>query len=121
MKMHLHTFIFSTIILTACSGAGVADNSNAVDAAANTPAGVAIRKVIELTGLSPEQITVLSEEAMEFGDGSLGCPQPGMAYAQVITPGQRVFIKAGNAEYDVRVAGSSAVLCDPRTSKGVQR
>ncbi len=38
-------------------------------------------------GLAPEAIRLVSVEAVEWSDASLGCPQPGMMYAQVITPG----------------------------------
>jgi hypothetical protein len=115
--------IVATLLLAACTGTGSADpgTSNAVDAAANTPSGIATRRVIELTGASPEQITVLSEEAVDFGDASLDCPKPGMAYAQVITPGHRVAIRVGSRDYDVRVAGQRAVICDPRTQTGTKR
>jgi hypothetical protein len=41
-----------------------------------------------------EAIRVVSVEAVEWPDTSLGCPQPGMAYAQVITPGFRVVLAA---------------------------
>jgi hypothetical protein len=118
------TLAIAALLLTACTGAGSADTgtATAVDAAANTPSGVAIRTVIEYSGASPEQLTVLSETAVEFADASLGCPKPGMGYAQVITPGHKVIIRAGNIDYDVRVSGNRGIVCDPRLpSKGTTR
>ena len=44
--------------------------------------------------LSIEAIREVSVEAVEWPDTSLGCPQPGMMYAQVITPGFRVVLAA---------------------------
>ena len=44
-------------------------------------------------------------------DASLGCPQPGAVYAQVLTRGFRVVLKANGERYDVRVAGSRALVC----------
>ena len=105
-------------MLCACSGNTSADpvNSNAVDAAANTPAGIAIRTIAEQIGASPEQIRIRSEEAVDFSDSSLGCPKSGMSYMQVITPGHKVLAEYGGKIYDVRVAGSRGLICDKQTS-----
>ncbi len=40
-------------------------------------------------------IKVLSEEAVTWPDGSLGCPQPGMMYTQALVPGYRIVLQAG--------------------------
>lgn len=38
-------------------------------------------------------ITVVDAREVVWPDGSLGCPQPGMMYAQVLTPGYLVILK----------------------------
>ncbi|MGC9356846.1 MAG: hypothetical protein ACP5GX_03225 [Anaerolineae bacterium] len=40
-------------------------------------------------GLKAEELTLVAAERVEWRDASLGCPQPGKLYAQVITPGWR--------------------------------
>ena len=62
-----------------------------------------------------EQVTVLYFEAVEWPDASLGCPQPGMVYAQVITPGYRFLLEAAWKEYEVHTddTGKSVVICQP--------
>lgn len=52
-------------------------------------------------GVTADEITVLSAEAMEWPDSSLGCPQPDMIYAAVITPGYQVTIEAQGTTYAV--------------------
>ena len=50
---------------------------------------------------------------MTWPDASLGCPQPGMTFAQVLTPGYLVVIRdAGGAEHQVHTneGGSSAIV-----------
>ena len=42
----------------------------------------------------PENVQVVSVQAMDWPDTSLGCPQPGMFYAQVITLGYRIVLSA---------------------------
>ncbi len=47
-----------------------------------------------------QEITVRQVEAVEWPDSSLGCPKPGMMYAQVITPGYRLLLVADGASYE---------------------
>lgn len=58
-----------------------------------------------------EKIQILDVEAVEWPDTSLGCPEPGMMYAQVITPGYRVRLQAGEAIYTLHTDGKRAVSC----------
>ncbi|MBE2220518.1 MAG: hypothetical protein IAF02_03205 [Anaerolineae bacterium] len=51
----------------------------------------------EHLGNDVSEITVVSVEAMEWSDSSLGCPAPGYAYAQVITPGFLITLDSGDA------------------------
>lgn len=50
--------------------------------------------------IDPAGITVLSVEFVDWPDGSLGCPAPGMAYIMVITPGYKIVLSAAGEEYD---------------------
>jgi hypothetical protein len=61
-------------------------------------------------GLEPDQIRVVSVQAVEWSDTSLGCPQPGMMYAQVITPGFRVTLEAEGQTYDYHTNQSDHVI-----------
>ena len=45
---------------------------------------------------------LVSAASVTFPDGGLGCPEPGMLYTQVLTPGYRVVVEAGGREYDYR-------------------
>jgi len=64
-------------------------------------------------GVPEGEIVVISVEAVEWRDGSLGCPAPGMAYIQVITPGFRVILQVGGIEYEYHTdARQSVVFCD---------
>ncbi len=64
-------------------------------------------------GLTPEAIRLVSAEAVEWPDTSLGCPRPGMMYAQVITPGFLVVLEAGGRTYEYHTdTGRFVVLCE---------
>jgi hypothetical protein len=41
-------------------------------------------------------IKVVSEEAVTWPDGSLGCPKPGMMYTQALVAGYRIVLQAGD-------------------------
>ena len=59
-----------------------------------------IADLAERLEISADEITVILERAVEWNDGSLGCPKPGMMYIQVITPGFRVVLLAKDQMFD---------------------
>lgn len=58
-------------------------------------------------------IQVVSVEKRMWSDASLGCPQPGMMYAQVITPGFLIRLSAQGKTYTYHTSLTHAVLCEP--------
>jgi hypothetical protein len=52
------------------------------------------------TGTDLEKIIVLEVEIVEWSDGSLGCPQPGVMYTQVLTPGYRILLEDNQKKYE---------------------
>lgn len=75
-------------------------------------AGVAY--LAEELGIPAEEIEVISVERVEWPDASLGCPEPGKSYAQVITPGYRIHLEAQGEQYEVHTdaQGRFAVACE---------
>jgi hypothetical protein len=71
----------------------------------------------ERTGMSILAFTVVRAQAYEWPDGSLGCPEPGQVYPQVITPGYHVELEvADGARYDYRLTErGSFKLCEAST------
>jgi hypothetical protein len=73
-------------------------------------AALTTRAVADLSkelGIPLANIKVASTEAVEWSDGSLGCPEPGTSYVQVITPGYRIVLQVGDMPYEYH-AGASA-------------
>jgi len=58
--------------------------------------------------------TVVKAEAVTWPDGSLGCPEKGVMYIQMVTPGYQVVLSFEGKTYDYRVAGEAASvrLCE---------
>ncbi|WP_143465887.1 hypothetical protein [Kribbella sp. ALI-6-A] len=69
-------------------------------------------------GVPVEQVTVVSTEEVTWPDSSLGCPQPGMNYAQVLTEGTRTILSADGRQYSYHSGPRRPpFLCEnPRTS-----
>ena len=62
------------------------------------------------TGINIDGIKVLSVESINWPDGSLGCGKPGTEYIQVITPGFRIMLEAGNQTYNYHTDMSNQVI-----------
>jgi hypothetical protein len=56
-------------------------------------------------------ISVESLEAVDWPDSSVGCPQPGQAYLQVITPGHRISLRHEGKLYVMHEANGRAFIC----------
>jgi len=65
-----------------------------------TALAAAIADLSQQTGAATDTITLVSMEAKEWGDTSLGCPQEGFMYAQVITPGYLMVLAAQDKTYE---------------------
>jgi len=138
MKL-LMVLLIVSLLLTACAGAGKA--VPAEDLTATLPAVTPQVEAPELTvpvreiapdaeavqlaadqlGIPATDLTLVEAEAVDWPDASLGCPQPGMTYATVVTPGWRFTFtdKEGitvtlHTDRDLQ----SAALCE---SQGKQR
>ncbi|MCS6839640.1 MAG: hypothetical protein NZ699_00610 [Roseiflexus sp.] len=60
---------------------------------------LARQKLAEELEISVDQIKVVIADPTYWSDTSLGCPQPGMTYQQVITPGYRITLAVGSDLY----------------------
>lgn len=141
MEMKAIKYTALAVLLAACGSAGgpgaasttstmseqitttVADESTTTEdvEAVPLPAGFPdslleeiISDASDRTGTPEQSVEVVSVEASTFGDTSLGCPEEGKMYAQVITPGFTVILDAEGEELDYRVAEGSDtfILCE---------
>jgi hypothetical protein len=74
--------------------------------------GLAIADLADRNSVDTAAIAVVLVEEVVWRDASLGCPQPDMSYAQVITDGLRIVLEADGLLYDYRSGGlTDPVLC----------
>ena len=84
---------------------------------ADIPAVSAARQAYAaVKGIAPGEVTVVAADEVTWPDSSLGCPRPWMSYLQVLTPGYRVTLRAGDeqAEYHTSRTGTTlqVIRCD---------
>ena len=70
-----------------------------------------VADIAKTAGVPVDQVEVISAQAVTFPDGSLGCPQPGVAYTQHLVDGYHIVAKAGGTVYDYRGTGSTFKRC----------
>jgi hypothetical protein len=67
-------------------------------------------------GIDADDIELVEVEAVEWANSSLGCPQEGMMYLQVITPGYRLTLEADGQTYVYHTDGGQVVVhCEEKS------
>jgi hypothetical protein len=62
-----------------------------------------------------DAINLIEARRVTWPDGSLGCPQPGMQYPQVLTPGYLVLLEANGIQFEYHTSESNIFYCkNPR-------
>jgi hypothetical protein len=80
---------------------------------------IALQDLSDRLGIPTSEIQVLGAEGVVWGDTSMGCPQPGMAYLQVPQDGARIRLSAGGQEYNYHSGGNRPpFLCEESTQPG---
>lgn len=89
-----------------------AEETKSVTPATDEASRAALEAVAAASGMAIEELEIVSREAVNWSDSSLGCPQPDQFYLQVIIPGFRFTIRAGSTTYEVHTdQGTRAVIC----------
>ena len=65
-------------------------------------------------GIDPMDSSVVTLEFMNWPDASLGCPEAGVGYAQVVVPGYKLLLEHNGSRFELHTNadGTRAVLCE---------
>lgn len=127
------TLALTVCLLAACGVDPQPESSNAhenskpvatVTPPALTDLQAAAREVLaERLSVSADTLALVSDQEVQWSDASLGCPEEGMMYAQVITPGHRITFSYDGKHYEVHTSmgddsgpPSNMVSCEGGTS-----
>jgi hypothetical protein len=119
MKRVLISLIFMILLLAACSPQaqptelpGSAEDLPTQGSGPTTAAqDAAVSVLAKSLGLNPDQIKLVSTQAVEWPDSCLGVSVEGMMCSQVVTPGYKIILEANGrqVEYHTNEDGSSVV------------
>lgn len=103
-----------TLTLAACATVGTGEGVPPQPTSPPDAVSAAVSYLAAHLGVAPEQVTVVSVTETRWSDSSLGCPRPGTAYMQVITPGYQIWLEVEGRRYGVHTnqSGSSLVICE---------
>ncbi|MCA9997295.1 MAG: hypothetical protein KDE56_16165 [Anaerolineales bacterium] len=64
-------------------------------------------------GVDISEVEIVQAVSAEWRDGSLGCPKPGMMYAQVLTSGYQIMLRVAGKDYFYHTNGTNSfVFCE---------
>lgn len=69
-----------------------------------------IAQVANTKNVKPTDVKVISAKEMQWPDSSLGCPEQGNSYAQVITPGYQFDVSANGSTYSYHTDQDKTVV-----------
>ena len=81
-------------------------------------ATLAVKTLAAHLDVPVDAISVDTVRAIDWPDSSVGCPQPGEAYMQVITPGHRITLRVDGNFHFVHEANGRAFVCERRKAVG---
>ncbi len=68
------------------------------------------RELAGRLGVAASSLKAVSVERVTWSDASLGCPQEGYAYAQVVTPGYRVVMEHNGQQYTYHTNATASLV-----------
>ncbi|MEI6502018.1 MAG: hypothetical protein WCP21_13455, partial [Armatimonadota bacterium] len=83
------------------------------------PVQNALKLAAQSLQIAPEQLTVISAEAVKWPDSSLGVRRPGQMYMQVITSGYKVILQGGGRRLEYHTdMGNNVVMAANTVAPG---
>lgn len=81
----------------------------------NAATAAAVSAAAAHLGVRVSDVTVVASERHDWSDAGLGCGEPGQMYAQVVTPGYAIIVRAAGHELEYHTdSRGQAVLCADR-------
>lgn len=99
---------------SATPGSGTSAAPPSLSGQAATAGKAALDLVASSTGLARGELQIVESTSTVWPDSGIGCPQPGMMYMTVLTPGYKFVVQGAGQRYFVHSNrdGSNVILCD---------
>lgn len=97
------------------------ETSSPEDLRAQPRVAAAIDDTARREGVDPGLVSIAAWSPVEWSDGSLGCPKPGMVYTQAVEPGELLILRVGSGlyQYHARTGGTFTYCEDPTAGYAV--
>lgn len=116
MKLILVVLLLIVSLISGCleTKSGNTTVNNSVTPEYSPVVDMAKEDLAKRLNISVEQVHLVKQEKRDWPDTSLGFPEEGKVYAQVITPGFVIILEAGGKQYEYhsdyeRVAGPRVI------------
>jgi hypothetical protein len=100
----------TVLLLSSLMGDSITESEQAGQAPYPPAVTAAIHALAQELSLDPGTIEVLDYETVEWADACLGLGGEGEVCAQVVTPGWRIHLRAGGAEYEAHTDALGTVV-----------
>lgn len=117
MKRFLVSIMLMMILISACAPQAAATQEPAIEEQPThinvdlTPAQrIAISKLAENLGITPDKIKLVSNEAVDWPDSCLGVSIEGIMCSQIVTPGFRVVLEADGKQVEYHTNQDASVI-----------
>jgi hypothetical protein len=104
---------------TTTSGGGV---TLPADLRTRPAVAAAIADTASREGVAPDEVVIAGWSPVTWSDGSLGCPEEGMAYTQALVDGELLLLRVGTGlfQYHGGEGGSLSYCADPSATYTVR-
>lgn len=110
------SILLVAILLTACGGGFETEATSTSVGVGSVPEAIVssvLADASRLSDLPEESLSVVRAEAVDWPDGSLGCPEPGKLYTQAIVAGYWVIVESPDRVFDYRITADGRLeLCE---------
>ncbi|MCG8347988.1 MAG: hypothetical protein MI924_09445 [Chloroflexales bacterium] len=125
----IHTSLDGNPLILCQDGAPtVLERADLINPAESTPQALpdgmqqmldlAVERLAADQGVAEDDIAVITSEPATWNDSSLGCPQPGVDYLQVITEGYRFVLEVNVQQFEVHTDTDRSVVFCPNVLPG---
>ena len=110
--MRFILFLLISLLVSPYSLASEAVNKDQAVGSEEEATELAIETLSRKIGAEKPDITVIRLSRFNWPNSALGCPKPGVSYADVVVPGYMALLKHGKQPYRVHIGNGRGIICE---------
>ncbi len=117
--MKIPALMFVMLLVSGCINVKHEPVSNNSIFPESSVVDIAKKDLAQRLNINTAEVKLVRQELVTWRDASLGYPEKGMVYDQVLTPGYRIILVAGNKTYEYHSDYNTQVV-GPKEVKDIQ-